>query len=76
MPMLTDNKQLYFGTEGGGLFKYDGKKINHVNGPSDDPVDQNIIGIYKAGEGAIYVLTSSGIFSKYENGKFTRVRLD
>ena len=75
MPMLTDNKQLYFGTEGGGLFQYDGKKINHINGPSDDPADQNIIGIYKAGEGAIYVLTSSGIFSKYENGKFTRVRL-
>ncbi|HZZ76512.1 MAG TPA: triple tyrosine motif-containing protein, partial [Puia sp.] len=75
MPMLADNRLLYFGTEGGGLFQYDGKKINHITGPSDDPVDQNIIGIYKAGEGAIYVLTSSGIFSKYENGKFTRIRL-
>jgi signal transduction histidine kinase/ligand-binding sensor domain-containing protein len=75
MPMLYDNKQLYFGTEGGGLFQYDGKKINHINGPSDDPANQNVIGIYKAGQGAIYVLTSGGIFSKYENGKYTRVRL-
>ena len=34
-----------------------------------------LLAYIKAGEDAIYVLTSSGIFSKYENGKFTRVRL-
>jgi ligand-binding sensor domain-containing protein/signal transduction histidine kinase len=75
MPMLIDNNRLYLGTEGGGLFEYDRGKINHINGPSNDPVDQNIIGIYNAGGGAIYVLTSSGIFSKYEKGKFSRIHL-
>jgi ligand-binding sensor domain-containing protein/signal transduction histidine kinase len=75
MPMLEDNNQLYFGTLGGGLYKYDGKKLNHLKGPSDDPMDQNITGLFKAGENSIYVLSSSGLFSKYEDGKFSRVRL-
>ena len=26
--MLADNKRIYLGTEGGGLFEYDGKKLN------------------------------------------------
>jgi signal transduction histidine kinase/ligand-binding sensor domain-containing protein len=74
MPMVEGGKQLYFGTEGG-LFQYDGNKINHVQGPYNNPADQNISGLFNAGKGAIYVLSSSGLFSKYENGKFTKIRL-
>jgi signal transduction histidine kinase/ligand-binding sensor domain-containing protein len=75
MPMLTNHDKLYFGTEGGGLFVYDGKDISHVKGQSQDPGDQNISGLSKAGENGIYVLASSGLFSKYENGKFTKIQL-
>ncbi len=73
MSVLADNGQIYFGT-GGGLFQYDGKKINRLKAFPDDATEQNILGIYKSGNGAIFVLAANG-FSKYENGKFTRIRL-
>jgi signal transduction histidine kinase/ligand-binding sensor domain-containing protein len=74
LPMLESNGQIFFGTEGGGLFMYDGKKINYVKGQSEDPGDRNISGLFKAGENGIYVLTGRS-FSKYENGRFTKIRL-
>src|SRR5436309_15549245 len=73
--MLEQNNTLYFGTENGGLFMYDGKKITHVKGPSDDPMDQNVNGLFKSGENSIFVLTSSGLFSEYKDGKFSRISL-
>ena len=73
MSVLADNKQIYFGT-GGGLFQYDGKKINRLQGLPGDLPEQNILGLSKAGESGIFVLASNG-FSKYENGKFTRIQL-
>jgi ligand-binding sensor domain-containing protein/signal transduction histidine kinase len=75
MPMVADHNQIYFGTEGGGLFLYDSKNIKRVKGPSADPVDQNISGLFNAGEKGIYVLTTSGLFSKYENGRYTKIHL-
>ncbi len=54
MPMLEDDNRIYIGTEGDGLFEYDGKKINHVNGLSDDPADQNIIGLVRRKKGHLY----------------------
>ena len=75
MPMVADHNQIFFGTEGGGLFLYDGKNIKQIKGPSADPVDQNISGLFDGGGKGIYVLTTSGLFSKYESGKFTKVQL-
>ena len=75
MPMLENNERLYIGTEGAGLFVYDGKEISHVNGISDNPADQNIIGLFKAEDKGIYILASSGLFAKYDKGKATNINL-
>ena len=75
MPLVESDNVIYIGTEGGGIFACDGKKLNHIRGPSEDPADQNITGLFNTGDKGIFVLTSSGKFWKYENGKFTNVRL-
>ncbi len=75
MPMLENNDRIYIGTEGAGLFVYDGKEISHVNGISDNPADQNIIGLSKAEDKGIYILASSGLFVKYYEGKATKINL-
>jgi signal transduction histidine kinase/ligand-binding sensor domain-containing protein len=75
MPMVADHNMIYIGTEGGGLYMYDGKSMSRVKGPSADPADQNISGLFKAGENGIYVLASSGLFSKYVDGQYTKIRL-
>jgi ligand-binding sensor domain-containing protein/signal transduction histidine kinase len=75
MPMLENDNKVFIGTEGAGLFEYDGKNINPVKGLSDEPGDQNIIGLYKAEDKGIYVLASSGLFVKYYNGKATKINL-
>jgi signal transduction histidine kinase/ligand-binding sensor domain-containing protein len=75
MPLLEANNQLFIGTEGRGVFMYDGKNVSRLKKQSDDPGDQYITGLFKAGEKGIYVLASSGVFSKYENGEFTKIRL-
>ena len=75
MPLIEKNNVIYIGTEGGGIFTYDNGKIGHIKGPADDPANQNITGLFNAAGKGIYVLTSSGLFSKYENGKFTKTQL-
>jgi ligand-binding sensor domain-containing protein/signal transduction histidine kinase len=75
MPMLEDSDRIFIGTEGEGLFVYDGKEIRHVKGISDNPADQNIIGLSKAEDKGIYILASSGLFVKYSEGKVTKINL-
>jgi signal transduction histidine kinase/ligand-binding sensor domain-containing protein len=75
MPLIEENNTIYIGTEGGGLFAYDGQKVSHIKGSSEDPADQNITGLFRTGGKGIFVLTSTGKFSKYENGKFTKTQL-
>jgi signal transduction histidine kinase/ligand-binding sensor domain-containing protein len=75
MPMLEYHNQLFFGTVGSGLYMYDGKDFSRVKGQSDDPGDQNIEGLFPNGDKGIYLLASSGLFSKYQNGVFTKIAL-
>ena len=75
MPMLEYHGQMFIGTVGSGLFVYDGKNISRVKGQSDDPGDQNVTGLFKAEGDGIYVLTSSGLFLKYEKGRFSKIPL-
>jgi signal transduction histidine kinase/ligand-binding sensor domain-containing protein len=75
MPMLQHGNRLFLGTEGSGLYIYDGKNIRAVNGFSNDPADQNITGLFQGNENEIYVLASSGLLKKYSNGKFSKVSL-
>jgi ligand-binding sensor domain-containing protein/signal transduction histidine kinase len=75
MPMLEYHDQFYFGTTGSGLYVYDGKTMSRVKGQSGEQADQNITGLFKANDNGIYVLSGSGLFSKYQNGKFTRIQL-
>ncbi len=75
MPMLESDNKIFIGTEGAGLFEYDGKNINPVKGLSAEPGEQNIVGLYKAEDKGIYVLSSSGLFVKYYEGKSTKINL-
>jgi ligand-binding sensor domain-containing protein/signal transduction histidine kinase len=75
MPMLEADNRIFIGTEGAGLFEYDGKNISHVKGLSEDPADQNIVGLYKAEDKGIYILASSGLFVKYNDGKAAKINL-
>jgi hypothetical protein len=75
MPMLEDRGSLYMGTEGSGLFVMNEKGISRVEGISEAPSDQNITGLIKGPDHEIYVLASSGLFTKYENGKVTNIKL-
>jgi ligand-binding sensor domain-containing protein/signal transduction histidine kinase len=74
MPMLENNNLIYIGT-GDGLFMYDGVNMSRVKGLSDNPADQNIVGLFNAEKNGIYVLTSSGQFVNYNNGKITKLSL-
>jgi signal transduction histidine kinase/ligand-binding sensor domain-containing protein len=73
MPMLLDHDRLYAGSDGGGLFEYDGKNFNPVKGFSDNPGDQHIGGIFHGSGKEIYVLSGSGLYKKYDNQKPVRV---
>ena len=75
MPMLESQGRIYMGTDGKGLFEYDGKNIRAVNGISDSSYDQHIHGLFQGTGNEFYVLSSSGLFSKYDHGKISRVRL-
>ena len=67
--------KLYLGTEGSGLFIKDEKGIRRVDGNFRSPVDQNITGLFRGHDNEIYVLTSSGLFAKYTNGKVSYIKL-
>ena len=75
MPILEDNGRLFMGTEGSGLFIKDDKGIRRVTGISDAPSDQSVTGLYHGPGNSVYVLSSNGLFVKYENGNVTNVRL-
>jgi signal transduction histidine kinase len=75
MPMLEYHNQLFIGTVGSGLYMYDGKNFSRVKGQSEDPGDQNVTGLFPAGEKGIYVLSSTGLFSRFQNGVFTKIML-
>jgi ligand-binding sensor domain-containing protein/signal transduction histidine kinase len=75
MPILEDHGRLFIGTEGSGLFMKDDEGIRRVPGVSDAPSDQNITGLYHGPGDAIYILASSGLFTKYTNGKVTNISL-
>ncbi len=75
LPMLADHNRLYFGTDGAGLFMYDGKNMTSIKGLSDNPMDQHITGLFHGSENEIFVLASSGLFSKYANGKMTEIQI-
>jgi signal transduction histidine kinase/ligand-binding sensor domain-containing protein len=75
MPMLTVNDRLYLGTDGAGVFVYDGKEMSFLKGWSDNPSDQNITGLYKGPGNDIYILASSGLFTKYAGGKMAKIEL-
>ncbi len=75
MPMLENQNRIYMGTTGSGLFMYDGKNIVHVKGLSDDPAGQYITGLFRGKENEIFILTGSGLFARYQNGKMTKIRL-
>jgi signal transduction histidine kinase/ligand-binding sensor domain-containing protein len=75
MPMLEDRGRLFLGTEGSGLFIKDDNGIKRVDGISEAPSDQNITGLYHGKDNEIYVLTSSGLFTKYVDGQVTNIKL-
>ncbi len=75
MPMLENQNQLYIGTEGAGLFVYDGKKIAPFKNLPDDPAYKNITGLYPAADGGIYIQTSSGLLLSGPDGKISKVPL-
>ena len=75
MPMLEYNNRIFIGTSGSGLYMYDGKIMSRVKGQSDNPNDQNITGLFGSDGDGIYVLSSSGLFSRYQNGRFTKTAL-
>ncbi len=75
MPMLMENDRLYLGTDGAGLCVYDGKTMTYMKGLSDNPADQHITGLFRGMGDDIYILSSSGLLTKYANGKMTKVEL-
>jgi signal transduction histidine kinase/ligand-binding sensor domain-containing protein len=75
MPMLENRDHIYFGSDGAGLFMYDGKVLTPVKGVSDNPQDQHISGLFQGRDNEIWILTSSELLLKYANGKMTKVSL-
>jgi signal transduction histidine kinase/ligand-binding sensor domain-containing protein len=75
MPMIMINNRLYLGTDGAGVCMYDGKNMNFIKGLTDNPIDQHITGLFHSGENDIYVLSSTGLFTKYADGKMTKIQL-
>jgi len=75
MPILEDHDRTYFGTDGQGVYMYDGKNMTPVKSLSDNPMDLHITGLFHGKENEIYILSSSSFFSKYADGKMTRVPL-
>lgn len=66
---------IYYGTDGYGITKYDGKRYVHIT--TDDGLPDNVISsIFQDSKGRIWIGTMYGGISLYEGSKFTNFTQD